>query len=130
MAHTPPQPRRPHSHGARPWARYIYIPYIYAHPFYAFDYTPAAASGTLRLGLALLARERRLTAAFLLWAVAITGGTTLIMQLVSDYSAVTAVSVTSVRKAATLVASFVLFPKPLGWGHVAGALCVFRCGRP
>jgi len=29
-------------------------------------YTPAAASGTLRLGLALLARERRLTAALLL----------------------------------------------------------------
>ena len=60
-----------------------------------------------------------------LWAVAITAGTAMVLQLVAEYSAVVAIVVTTVRKALTLLASFLLFPKHVGWGHPVGAALVF-----
>ena len=48
----------------------------------------------------------------------------LILRLVDEYSAVTAITVTTLRKAGTLAASFALFPKPLSLGHPIGAALV------
>ena len=58
------------------------------------------------------------------WAAALTAGTALILRLVDEYSAVTAITVTTLRKAGTLAASFALFPKPLSLGHPIGAALV------
>merc|ERR1712129_633824 len=58
------------------------------------------------------------------WAAALTAGTALILRLVDEFSAVTAITVTTLRKAGTLAASFALFPKPLGLGHPIGAALV------
>ncbi len=85
----------------------------------------AGASDKLGPGVAMMRADHRVAGAILLWAVAITVGVTLVMRLVGEFSAVTAVAVTTVRKAATLAASYILFPKPLGWGHVGGAALVF-----
>ena len=46
------------------------------------------------------------------------------LALVDEFSAVAAVVVTTARKAFTLLASFILFPKHLGWGHPIGAALV------
>ena len=59
------------------------------------------------------------------WFVAITVGTSLVLRLVGEFSATTAIVVTTARKALTLLASFVLFPKHLGIGHPIGAALVF-----
>ena len=48
----------------------------------------------------------------------------LILRLVDEFSAVTAITVTTLRKAGTLAASFALFPKPIGLGHPVGAALV------
>ena len=60
-----------------------------------------------------------------LWAISITLGTSFVLQLVAEHSAVVAIVVTTVRKALTLLASFVLFPKHIGIGHPIGAALVF-----
>ena len=49
----------------------------------------------------------------------------LVLRLVDEYSAVTAIVVTTARKALTLFASFLLFPKHVGLGHPVGAALVF-----
>ncbi len=82
-------------------------------------------NGSLYTGFAMLRREPLVLAVLLLWIVSIICGTALVLQLVSEFSAVTAVIVTTSRKALTLLASFVLFPKPLGIGHPIGAALVF-----
>ena len=46
-------------------------------------------------------------------------------RLVEEYSAVMAIVVTTTRKALTLFASFLLFPKHLGISHPIGAALVF-----
>mmetsp|Transcript_26036 Transcript_26036/g.45743 ORF Transcript_26036/g.45743 Transcript_26036/m.45743 type:complete len:128 (-) Transcript_26036:11-394(-) len=87
-------------------------------------FTVMATSG-LSTGLRLLASDVGITFTLLTWSVALITGTALVLVLVDEFSAVAAVSVTTVRKAFTLLASFVLFPKPLGWGHAVGAALVF-----
>lgn len=83
------------------------------------------SDGTLIPGLRLLAHDRAVAFTLLAWAVAITAGTALVLRLVDEYSAVVAIVVTTVRKALTLFASFVLFPKHFGLGHPIGAALVF-----
>lgn len=84
-----------------------------------------AADGTLLPGLRLLTHDVEVASTLLLWAVAIIGGTALVLQLVAEHSAVVAIVVTTVRKACTLLASFLLFPKHVGLGHPIGAALVF-----
>lgn len=83
------------------------------------------AQGTLLRGLSLLAEERAVLATLCCWVFVITAGTALVLQLVAQHSAVVAIVVTTARKALTLFASFLLFPKPLGLGHLVGAGLVF-----
>ena len=54
-------------------------------------------------------------------------GVSCVLSLVKTYGALNAVIVTSVRKAATLCLSFVVFPKPFHTNYLIGALLVF-CG--
>jgi len=82
------------------------------------------ANGSLISAFEMLVKDARLTAILLVWATTITLGTALVLQLVSEFSAVTAVTVTTLRKALTITASFVLFPKAMGWGHPVGATLV------
>lgn len=84
-----------------------------------------AIDGTLVPGLHLLLDDFEVSSTLVLWAIAITAGTALVLRLVEHYSAVTAIVVTTARKALTLIASFVLFPKPIGIGHPIGAALVF-----
>lgn len=83
-----------------------------------------AAAGTLLPGAALLFAEPPVALMLFAWAGALTAGTALVLRLVDEYSAVTAITVTTLRKAGTLAASFVLFPKPIGPGHPLGAALV------
>ena len=55
--------------------------------------------------------DLKVSGSLLLWSLLITVGTNLVMTLVAEFSAVTAITVTTLRKALTLFASFVLFPK-------------------
>eukprot|EP00316_Scyphosphaera_apsteinii_P002136 CAMPEP_0119328514 /NCGR_PEP_ID=MMETSP1333-20130426/73531_1 /TAXON_ID=418940 /ORGANISM="Scyphosphaera apsteinii, Strain RCC1455" /LENGTH=288 /DNA_ID=CAMNT_0007337391 /DNA_START=235 /DNA_END=1101 /DNA_ORIENTATION=- len=81
-------------------------------------------SGNLWRGMALLLTNGAIGGALLVWAIAITGGTSLVLMLVGEFSAVVAVTVTTLRKAFTLLLSFVLFPKVTGWGHPIGVMLV------
>lgn len=81
--------------------------------------------GTLVPGFQLLMHDVRVCTTMVAWAAAITVGTAFILQLVAEFSAVTAIVVTTARKALTLIASFVLFPKHMGIGHPIGAALVF-----
>ena len=83
------------------------------------------ADGTLLPGIDLLLRDVQVSITLIAWAIAIIGGTALILKLVAEYSAVAAIVVTTVRKALTLIASFALFPKHIGIGHPIGAALVF-----
>lgn len=83
------------------------------------------ADGTLSPGVYLLLHDVEVSSLLVAWAIAITGGTTLVLKLVAEHSAVVAIVVTTVRKALTLLASFVLFPKHIGIGHPIGAALVF-----
>ena len=83
-----------------------------------------AAAGTLLPGFSLLLAEPPVALMLLAWAGALTAGTALVLRLVDEYSAVTAITVTTLRKAGTLAASFLLFPKPIGAGHFLGAALV------
>ena len=83
------------------------------------------ADGTLFPGVDLLLHDVEVSSMLILWAIAITAGTALVLKLVAEYSAVVAIVVTTVRKALTLIASFILFPKHLGIGHPIGAALVF-----
>ena len=47
------------------------------------------------------------------------------MALVKEYGGITTVLVGNTRKALTIVASFILFPKPGSWLYVAGGVLVF-----
>lgn len=53
------------------------------------------------------------------------------MTLVKEYGGITTVLVGNTRKALTIVASFLLFPKPGSWLYVAGGVLVFGslCGN-
>ncbi len=81
-------------------------------------------SGTLAAGIRLVASDGVLFGELVLWALCLLGGTELILRVVGEYSAVVAVLITSMRKAATLFCSFLFFPKPLGIGHPIGAALV------
>lgn len=81
--------------------------------------------GTLTPGIELLLHDVEVSSTLVAWALAITAGTAIILKLVAEHSAVTAIVVTTARKALTLLASFVLFPKHLGLGHPIGAALVF-----
>ena len=83
------------------------------------------ADGTLWPGLGLLLHDVEVSSVLIAWAIAITAGTALVLKLVAEYSAVVAIVVTTARKALTLIASFLIFPKHLGWGHPIGAALVF-----
>ena len=80
----------------------------------AYMAVASAAAGTLLSGATLLLSSAPLAAMLLGWAAALTAGTACVLRLVDEYSAVVAITVTTVRKAGTLAASFLLFPKPLG----------------
>lgn len=81
-------------------------------------------SGRLGSGVALLRDEPVVAGSLALWCAAITAGTALVLTIVDEFSAVVAIVVTTARKALTLLASFVLFPKHMGWGHPIGAALV------
>lgn len=49
-------------------------------------------------------------------------GVNFVLALVKEYGALTAVTVTTLRKAVTMVLSFVIFPKPFTIGYVWGGL--------
>ena len=83
------------------------------------------ADGTLLPGIRMLFDDPAVSGTMVVWAVAITIGTSLVLRLVGSYSAVAAIVVTTARKALTLIASFVLFPKQVGIGHPIGAALVF-----
>lgn len=91
----------------------------------AFMLVVTLADGTLWPGLDLLLHDVEVSCTLVAWAIAITAGTSLVLKLVAEYSAVIAIVVTTARKALTLIASFVLFPKHIGWGHPVGAALVF-----
>eukprot|EP00033_Pygsuia_biforma_P000624 GCRY01000735.1.p1 GENE.GCRY01000735.1~~GCRY01000735.1.p1 ORF type:complete len:388 (+),score=93.35 GCRY01000735.1:157-1320(+) len=54
-------------------------------------------------------------------------GILFVLSLVKKFGAFYAVTVTSVRKAFTVILSFLLFPKPLRSGHLLGGFLVFAC---
>ncbi len=76
-----------------------------------------AFDGTLLPGVHLLLHDFACSSTLLIWSLCITAGTALILQLVAEFSAVTAIVVTTARKALTLICSFLLFPKHLGLRH-------------
>lgn len=59
-----------------------------------------------------------------MFAISTYAGVAAYLRLVSNYSGVTAVVVTTSRKVVTVTLSFLLFPKSVGWGHVASGLIV------
>ena len=91
----------------------------------AYMFVVTLADQTLLPGIHMLYDDTEVRWVLVVWAVAITIGTSLVLRLVSDYSAVTAIVVTTMRKALTLIASFVIFPKHLGLGQPVGAALVF-----
>ena len=72
----------------------------------------------------MLATDATVALLLAAWAIALTIGTALVMTLVADYSAVVAICVTTLRKALSILCSFVLFPKLWGWGHPVGMALV------
>jgi hypothetical protein len=48
-----------------------------------------------------------------------------ILLMIKEYGSVTAVVVTSLRKFVTIVASFLLFPKPFHANYITGAALIF-----
>ena len=81
--------------------------------------------GTLAPGVDLLLHDVEVSSTLVAWGCSITAGTALVLKLVAEHSAVVAIVVTTVRKALTLLASFMLFPKHIGLGHPIGAALVF-----
>lgn len=81
--------------------------------------------GTLAPGVRMLFEDSAVCTTLVAWAIAITMGTSLVLRLVGEFSATIAIVVTTARKALTLLASFVLFPKHIGIGHPIGACLVF-----
>ena len=81
--------------------------------------------GTLLPGMELVLHDLRVSTLLAIWAFSITVGTAFVLRLVDEFDAVTAIVVTTSRKALTLFASFVLFPKQFGIGHPLGAMLVF-----
>ena len=56
----------------------------------------------------------------LAFAVSGWAGENFVMRLVQRFGTVVTVTTTSVRKAFTIALSFLIYPKPFGWGYVIG----------
>jgi adenosine 3'-phospho 5'-phosphosulfate transporter B3 len=87
----------------------------------------AAATGELAGGMLLLHAPggARLLWLLVCYASVMLLGTTAILTLVEEHGAAAAVLVTLIRKCSSMFFSFVLWPKPVGVRHIAGALLVF-----
>jgi adenosine 3'-phospho 5'-phosphosulfate transporter B3 len=87
----------------------------------------AAVAGELAGGMMLLHAPggARLLWLLVCYAAVMLLGTTAILTLVEEHGAAAAVLVTLIRKCSSMFFSFLLWPKPLGARHIAGALLVF-----
>ena len=52
-------------------------------------------------------------------------GTNVLLKVVGEFDSNAAVMVTSIRKVLTILCSFIIYPKPVGWLHGLGAIAVF-----
>lgn len=83
------------------------------------------ATGEINQGLAFLQHKDDVTHVLLIIVVfAACGfcGVSCVTALTKRFGALTAALTTTARKAVTIMLSFVLFPKPIGLGHVVGAV--------
>jgi adenosine 3'-phospho 5'-phosphosulfate transporter B3 len=98
---------------------------VYSNFFIFVGMTTATlANGTLPRFLGVVARDGTLALYFGTYAVLSYISISCYMTLVKRFGGVTAVVLTTARKAMTLVLSFVLFPKGFSWLYVHGSLLV------
>ena len=98
---------------------------VYSNFFIFVGMTIATlANGTLPRFLGVVARDGTLALYFGTYAVLSYISISCYMTLVKRFGGVTAVVLTTARKAMTLVLSFVLFPKGFSWLYVHGSLLV------
>eukprot|EP00873_Tetraselmis_striata_P001134 jgi/Tetstr1/421398/TSEL_001165.t1 len=84
-------------------------------------------TGELQQALAFLAHTPQALPLLLMFSVTTFCGVAAYMRLVSNFSGVTAVVVTTSRKLVTIMLSFLFFPKAAGWGHL-GSGAMLLCG--
>ena len=84
-----------------------------------------AVSGELMEGLKHCWRDSRISFAVLAWALSCMAGIIVMLRVVAEFSAVTAVVFGLIRKVASIFISYSLFPKPLTPAHTIGLLMVF-----
>jgi len=83
-----------------------------------------AFSGELSQASSFLTDTPRALPLLIMFSITTYAGVASYLRLVSNFSGVTAVLVTTTRKIFTVVLSYMLFPKVLAWGHVGSGLMV------
>jgi drug/metabolite transporter (DMT)-like permease len=84
-----------------------------------------AFSGELVEGIYQCQRDPRILIALLSWAISNMAGIVVMLRIVGEFSAVTAVVLSLVRKIFSLFVSYAFFPKVFNGGHAVGLLLVF-----
>jgi len=99
-----------------------------AHKSYLFGagliFVLCAVKGELSVAVDFVATQEYSKTLIPMTLFAITGyvGLQFVLALVKWHGALTAVTVTTLRKAVTMVLSFMFFPKPFHWGYVVGGV--------
>ena len=87
--------------------------------------TWTTVSGEFAEGIEQCLSDTRVTIVLLSWALSNMGGIVVMLRIVGEFSAVTAVVLSLVRKFASIIVSYTLFPKPLSMPHAVGLVLVF-----
>lgn len=90
----------------------------------AYSAATLVTSGQLAESVAFAATTPALLGLVLLYSLCNFGGTTFLLQIVSDFGSSTAVVVTSTRKMITVLCSYLVYPKPFTLLHFAGLVGV------
>jgi adenosine 3'-phospho 5'-phosphosulfate transporter B3 len=87
--------------------------------------TWTTVSGELAEGIEQCQSDTRVIVALLGWALSYMGGIVVMLRIVNEFSAVTAVVLGLIRKFASILVSYTLFPKPVSMPHAVGLVLVF-----
>jgi adenosine 3'-phospho 5'-phosphosulfate transporter B3 len=79
-----------------------------------------ALSGTVSMSMQFMMETPQFTGLIIAFSLCNFAGTTFLLQIVSDFGSSTAVVVTSTRKMATVLCSYVIYPKPFTTLHTVG----------
>ncbi|KAJ1467740.1 UAA transporter family-domain-containing protein [Baffinella frigidus] len=82
-------------------------------------------SGELTQGILLCIKSREVVVCIIVWSLCNMLGVVLLLKVAGEFSAVTAVLTSFIRKFSSLLVSYAIFPKQLTMSHVAGLALVF-----